>query len=297
VKNALKPIDAMVESAERITSRNLGQRLPNTASSEEFARLSDSLNQMIVRLENAFQQSSRFSADASHELRTPLAILRGELEGVVRRPNLPTGVEETVNSALEETDRLAKITENLLAISRLEADDVELDRTRFDLSELAAATANQMRPIAEDKGIELLVSHIPSVFVEGSAARLNQVIVNLIDNAIRYTPEGGEISVMVAESEGRAVLKVADNGIGVPEDCQEKIFERFYRVDKSSLRKPTGSGLGLSIVKSICKAHGGDVSVKSTNGIGSRFIVTLPLAAKAPINGLFDPNHLSDSQH
>ena len=133
MRRALKPVDEITKSAQQITSRNLSERLPVAQTGDELERLSVSLNQMIARLEKAFQQSNRFSADASHELRTPLAILRGELEGVARQPNLPPDVGETIGSALEETDRLTKITENLLAVSRLEAGDTQMERTRFDL--------------------------------------------------------------------------------------------------------------------------------------------------------------------
>ena len=277
MRRALKPVDEITKSAERITSRNLSERLPVAQTGDELERLSVSLNQMIARLEKAFQQSNRFSADASHELRTPLAILRGELEGVARKPNIPPDVGETIGSALEETDRLTKITENLLALSRLEAGDTQMERTRFDLAELVATTTDQMKLLAEDKKISLRCNTSERVDVQGSRARLKQVVVNLVDNAIKYTPEGGEIHVTVSEGSGKAILEVSDSGVGIPADSLTQIFERFYRVDKARTRKLGGTGLGLSIVKSICKAHGGDVTAESTDGHGSRFRVELPL--------------------
>ena len=277
MQRALKPIDAIIKGAERITSQNLKERLPVTENGDELARLASTLNQMIVRLEKGFEHSNRFSADASHELRTPLAILRGELETVVAKPNLPVSVEENVNSALEETDRLAKMTENLLAMARLENGDLELEKTRFDLTELVTSTIDLMKPVADDKKIALLSKHSAPVLVEGSATRLNQVVVNLLDNAIKYTPEGGEVCVTVAQRADQALLEVSDNGIGIPAESLTQVFERFYRVDRTRTRSPQGSGLGLSIVKSICTAHGGDVTVESRNGRGSRFTVALPL--------------------
>jgi signal transduction histidine kinase len=238
---------------------------------------------MIARLEKAFQQSNRFSADASHELRTPLAILRGELEGVARKPNLSPDVGETIGSAPEETDRLTKITENLLALSRLEAGDTQMERTQFDLADLVATTTEQMKLLAEDKKISLRCNTSERVDVQGSRARLKQVVVNLVDNAIKYTPEGGEIHVAVSEGNGKAILEVSDSGVGIPAESLPQIFERFYRSDKARTRKLGGTGLGLSIVKSICKAHGGDIIAESTDGNGSRFRVELPLVDEASL--------------
>ena len=276
MKRALKPVDEITKSAERITSQNLSERLPVAHTGDELERLSLTLNQMIARLEKAFQQSSRFSADASHELRTPLSILRGELETLARKPNVSPDVRETIGSALEETDRLTKITENLLALSRLDA-ETQLEQTEVDLGELVTTTTDQMKLLAEDKKISLRCDASADVDVRGSRARLKQVVVNLVDNAIKYTSEGGEVQVTVNTSDGKAILEVTDTGVGIPAESLPQIFERFYRADKARTRKLGGTGLGLSIVKSICKAHGGEVMVESIDGRGSRFRVELPL--------------------
>lgn len=281
-KRALIPLDRIARSAERITSRNLNERLPVANTGDELERLSVSLNHMIARLEESFMHISRFSADASHELRTPLTILRGELEGVTRRELSPEEIRDTIGSALEEVERLAKIVESLLAISRLDAGEARMERVEFDLAELTLATTEQMRLLAEDRSIALRCEVGREVIVESDRARLKQVVVNLLDNAIKYTPENGVVKITVRSDSGQAVLEVADNGIGIPADALPQVFERFYRVDKARSRQMGGAGLGLSIVKSICAAHGGRVRAESKEGEGSRFRVEIPLAASSP---------------
>src|SRR5215216_3361336 len=276
MRRALKPVDEITKSAERITSRNLSERLPVAQTGDELERLSVSLNQMIARLEKAFQQSNRFAADASHELRTPLSILRGELETLARKPDTPSDIRETIGSALEETERLTKITENLLALSRLDA-ETQLEQTRVDLGELVTTTTDQMKLLAEDKKISLRCNTSMHTEVKGSRARLKQLVVNLVDNAIKYTPEGGEVQVTVTKNDDQAILEVTDTGVGIPAESLPQIFERFYRADRARTRTLGGTGLGLSIVKSICKAHGGNVKAESIDGRGSRFRVELPL--------------------
>ncbi len=281
MRRALKPVDALTESAERITSRNLNERLPIVATGDELERLSVSLNSMVARLDAAFTHIRRFSADASHELRTPLTVLRGELEAVAQEPHLTAEMREMIGSALEETERLAKIVESLLVISRLDAGEARMERARFDLAELMAATIEQLRLLAEDKDITLVSDAQGTVEVEGDRARLKQVVVNLVDNAIKYTPAGGRVEVRVTREDDHALLEVNDTGVGVPAEALPHIFERFYRVDKARSRAVGGTGLGLAIVKSICTAHGGRVKVESTENKGSRFQVQLPAPSAA----------------
>jgi signal transduction histidine kinase len=234
---------------------------------------------MIERLEESFHQINRFSADASHELRTPLTVLQGELESMARgSSSLPAEIRETIGSALEETQRLTKIVENLLAISRLEAGEARKQRERLDFAELARSTADQMRLLAEEKHIHLDCNGAESVEVDADPTRLKQVVVNLLDNAIKYTPEGGNVSISVTQRDGRAVLEVADTGLGISADDLPHVFERFYRADKARSRQMGGTGLGLSIVRSICVAHGGQVTVSSTETRGSVFRVELPMS-------------------
>ena len=277
VKRALSPVDRIAASAERISSLNLSERLPVPQTGDELERLSLALNHMIERLDAGFQYSRRFVADASHELRTPLTVLRGELEGLVQEPRLTPEWRERLGSALEEVERLANIVEGLFSISRLDAGEAAAEWVKFDLAQLASATADQMSLLAEDKHIQVKCAASQAVWMEGDRSRLKQVVVNLLDNAIKYTPQGGAVGLTVGTQDSRAVLEVADNGIGIPPEALPRVFDRFFRVDKTRSREQGGAGLGLSIVKSICAAHHGRVDVSSTPGHGSRFRVEFPL--------------------
>ena len=279
MRGALRPVDEIRQKAARITSRNLSERLPVLHTGDELERLAIDLNRMIERLEKSFHQINRFSADASHELRTPLTVLQGELEAIAQRgQSLPEDVRETIGSALEETHRLAKIVESLLAISRLEAGEARVQPMRLNFAELARTTADQMKLLAEEKHISMTCDGTDPVEVDADPSRLKQVVVNLLDNAIKYTHEGGNISIFITRRDEHAVLEVADSGLGISADDLPHVFERFYRADKARSRQMGGTGLGLSIVRSICLAHGGQVTVNSTEGRGSLFRVELPLS-------------------
>jgi heavy metal sensor kinase len=286
MRRSLRPVDEITERAKGITSSNLSERLPVIRTGDELERLSTALNRMIGRLEDAFQHINRFSADASHELRTPLTILQLELEGIVHNQCLSGSLGDQIGSALEETNRMSRIVESLLTISRLDAGEAELDRSHLDLSDLAMSTANEMRVLAQEKSIALRTSSEANVWVEGDRTRLQQVVANLIDNAIKYTPGDGTVEVKVRKEHGKAVLDVTDNGVGIPTTAIPHVFERFYRVDKARSRASGGAGLGLSIVKAICTAHGGEIRVSSEEGRGSCFHVELPLG---PTSHNIDP--------
>jgi len=278
IHRALRSVEKITRSAERISSSNLSERLPIASTGDELERLSIALNHMITRLDEAFQYSRRFVADASHELRTPLTVVQGELEEILQRQALTDAVRERLGSVLEEVERLAQIVEGLFALSRLDAGEAQREWVCFDLATLAASTAAQMNLLAEDKEISLVCAPSAEVCIEGDRARLKQIVVNLLDNAIKYTPEGGLITLRVTAQAQQAVLQVADTGIGIPPEALPHVFDRFFRVDKARSRESGGAGLGLSIVKSICTAHGAEVQVKSAPGHGSCFRVTLPLA-------------------
>jgi len=285
VRRALKPVDRLSHKAADITQHNLSERLPVVRTGDELERLSLSLNLMISRLEDAINSSKQFVADASHELRTPLAVLRGELEGLAQDAQLKSQTRETLGSLLEEVDRLAKIVEGLLALSRLDTGEAKTEWVRFDLAELAATTADQMSLLAEDKNITVSCECPRGVTVEGDRSRLKQVVVNLLDNAIKYTPNGGQVRLKIAAEGGHAILTVTDDGIGIPPEALPHVFKRFYRVDGSRSRDQGGAGLGLSIVKSICAAHGADVDVWSSPGKGSSFRIRQPLATEPATHG------------
>ena len=279
VGHALRPVEEIIRSAEQITSHNLNERLKVLATGDEFEHLAKALNRMITRLDDAFQHNRRFLADASHELRTPLTIIRGELENLLREDGLTEAQRDQLASTLEEAERLARIVEGLFALARLDAGEAQAEFTRFDLSLLTISTADQMLLLAEDKGIKVVTDCTETVLVNGDQARVKQIIVNLLDNAIKYTHEGGTIHLRTVVVNSQAILEVEDNGMGMPEQALPHVFERFYRVDKARSREQGGAGLGLSIVKSICHAHGGTVEAQSILGKGSKFRVSLPSAA------------------
>jgi len=281
VRRALEPVERIARKAEAITQHSLSERLPVVHSGDELEQLSVSLNRMISRLEDALRGSKQFVADASHELRTPLTVMRGELESLAQDAQLGRATRETLGSVLEEVERLAEIVDSLFALSRLDAGEAPAEWLRFDLAELAATTAGQMSLLAEDKQVSVDCESTPGVTVAGDRARLKQVIVNLLDNAIKYTPRGGRVRLSVRREGGYAVLEVVDDGIGIPAEALPHVFKRFYRVDTSRSREQGGAGLGLAIVKSICTAHGASVEVASAPGHGSTFRVRQPLAAES----------------
>ncbi|WP_263366288.1 sensor histidine kinase [Edaphobacter bradus] len=274
----LRPLIELTEQAERIGTHKLGERLSVIATGDEMERLSLSLNRMISRLEDALDHNRRFSADVSHELRTPLTILKGELEQVVQAPQLPDSMRESVGSSLEEIDRMSKIVENLLTISRLDSGADAMVRQTVDLSQLALWTLDQMHLLAEEKQITMRSTHASPALILADPGRIKQVMVNLLDNAIKYTPDHGEINVSVVAAQHTAVLEVSDTGIGIPAESLSNVFQRFYRSDKARSRESGGTGLGLSIVQAICNAHGGSVGIQSVEGRGTTVRVELPLA-------------------
>jgi heavy metal sensor kinase len=277
MRRSLQPVDEITERAEGITSTNLSERLPVIRTGDELERLSAALNRMITRLDEAFQHVNRFSADASHELRTPLTILQLELEGIAHNHALSPALAEQIGSALEETHCMSRIVESLLTISRLDAGEAKLDRSPLNLAALVESTAGEMKILAQEKSLALRTLAEGAVWVEGDRTRLQRVVVNLIDNAIKYTHEGGAIEVRVRKEQSTAILEVADDGPGIPAYAIPHVFERFYRVDKARSRASGGAGLGLSIAKAICTAHGGEIHVSSEEGRGSCFRAELPL--------------------
>jgi heavy metal sensor kinase len=280
VRQALGPVRRIIDGAQAITSSNLGQRLPVTNTADELEHLSVVLNQMIGRLEEAFQHSQRFSADASHELRTPLTIMRVELESISQETALDKATREKLASILEETERMGKMVEGLLAISRLETGEAVINVTQFPLSDLVVATAEQIALLADEKNIAVQCKALDPAEVNGDRFRLQQVIVNLLDNAIKYSPAGGSIQLITRAGGGQAILEVSDEGPGIPPEALPHIFERFFRADSVRTHSVNGTGLGLSIVRSICLAHGGTVEAANLPAGGCLITVRLPLAAQ-----------------
>ncbi len=279
IGKALDPVRRITAGAQQITLRNLSQRLPVVDSRDELQRLSVTLNEMIARLEESFQHASRFSIDASHELRTPLTIVRGELEEVLRSSGLDGGARESLDSVLEELQRLSGIVEGLFTISNLEAGEATLDVRPFDLAHLAATTADQMGLLAQEKNVSLACDGADPVPIQGDRARIKQVVVNLLDNAIKYTPSGGKVAVAVRREGPLAVLEVCDTGPGILPEALPHVFDRFYRAQDARAKGIAGAGLGLAIARSICIAHGGEIEAANLAGPdgGARFRVRFPL--------------------
>jgi two-component system OmpR family sensor kinase len=278
MKLPLRPLVALSERAEQIGMSKLGERLPVLATHDEMERLALSLNRMIDRLEDALSLNRRFSGDVSHELRTPLTIMRGELEQVLLDPSASESVHDAVASSLEEISRMSKIVESLLAIARLDSGADAIESKPADVSALCRWVVEQLHPLADDKNIALRVD-ASAVMGLIDAARMKQVLVNLIDNAIKYTQPGGSVELTCFASDGMAVIEVTDTGIGIPQDELPHVFDRFFRADKVRSRASGGVGLGLSIVKAICNAHSGTIAIASTEGVGTVVRIQLPLAS------------------
>jgi heavy metal sensor kinase len=277
VSGALRPVDRLSRTAEQMSLQNLAQRLPVVRSGDALERLAISLNKMLGRLFDSVQTSRRFLADASHELRTPLTVIKGELQELAHESQVTRDeLRERVGSVLEEVARLEHLVSGLLVLSRLDAGETHAKWVEVDLAELASGTAEQMHLIAEDRGVEIDLTALHKATVHGDRARLKQIVVNLLDNAIRFTKPGGIVWLRTAADPKGAVLEVSDTGIGIPPESIQRVFERFFRVDEARSREDGGAGLGLSIVKSICAVHGAEIDVESRLQAGSSFRVRFP---------------------
>ncbi len=274
---ALKPVDRMTDAARRISAEHLTERLEETGAQDELDRLAKTLNEMLGRLDTAFSQIRQFSADASHELQTPLTILKGELEVALRSPRNAEEYQRTLKSALEEIDRIAHLVEGLLLLARADAGVLRMDRQPVDLAQLIEEIYGQTKVLADNQTITLRLEHVEPVTIQGDYDRLRRLLLNLVDNGIKYTRPGGRVTLSVQRDGGRASLQVSDTGIGLSGEEQDRIFQRFYRGAEARTHGQSGAGLGLCIARSIAEAHGGRIEVESTTGQGSTFTVLLPL--------------------
>jgi heavy metal sensor kinase len=273
----LAPVGAMADTARRITADSLDARLPVSNPADEFGRLAGVFNETLSRLDEAFEQLRRFTADASHELRTPLTAIRSVGEVALQRSLRPEDYREVIGSMLEEVDRLTRLVENLLLLTRAEAGRIPLIRSTVDLRELVASVSDSLRVLAEEKNQELIVELPGPVAVDCDATVLRQGITNLLHNAIKYTPLKGVIRVAAASTvSGDAVVEVRDSGPGIPAADQQRVFERFYRMDPARSRDTGGTGLGLAIARWAVEANGGRIELESASGQGTLFRVVLP---------------------
>lgn len=274
---AIAPVQQITATARRISARNLRERIPIPNLKDELGQLADTLNSMFARLERTFDALTQFTADASHELRTPLTAIRTEVEIALRSARTTENYEQVLGSVLEEVERLTRLADSLLLLSREDAGATETTRMPVRLDEIVLEVAGHARAVAEQADVNLTVEQLPACTILGDADRLRQVMFNLFDNAVKYNRPGGEVTVRGKSESGNAVIEVVDNGLGIPTAELEKIFDRFYRVDKSRSRHMGGTGLGLSIARSLIESHHGRIEVESAFGKGSSFRIILPL--------------------
>jgi heavy metal sensor kinase len=272
----LAPVGAIAEAARKITAESLTARLPVQNPRDEFGRLASVMNDTLARLHEAFEELRRFTADASHELRTPLTAMRSVGEVALARSPNEKAYREAIGSMLEEVDRLTRLVENLLTLTRADSGRVPLVREVVDLGGLAASVSESLRVLAEEKEQILEVATAAHVDADCDPAILRQGLVNLLHNAIKYTPTGGAIRVVVrAAPSGGAAIEVTDTGPGIPAMHRDRIFDRFYRIDSGRSRDTGGVGLGLSIARWAVEANGGRIELESEEGKGSTFRIVL----------------------
>lgn len=275
-RRALAPVQRMNDTARQISADRLGQRIAVDNPGDELGQLAATLNDMLDRLARSFAEMQRFTADAAHELRTPLAVIRNEAEVALRHPRSGEEYGRVLENLLEEAVRLSQMADQLLFLCRQDAglrtserDDVPLDRVLRDVVE-------NMRLVAQEKGVSLTLAENPTHRVRGDDSQLRRVFYNLIDNAIKYTGAGGSVTVTSRTDGESASVIVKDTGIGIPTDHLPRIFDRFYRVDPARTGETSGAGLGLSICQSAIRSAGGTITVASIEGLGSTFTVSLP---------------------
>jgi heavy metal sensor kinase len=277
---ALGPVDQMTRTARRITAEDLAQRIAVRGTGDELDRLAETLNGMLARLESTFAQLRRFAADAAHELRTPLTALKGGIEVALRAERSGEEYRTVLASSLEDVERLSRLAEDLLLLSRLTA-GVEEARAPVDLEPLALEVLDVGSRLAQETGVSLRLAEAEPLTVIGNARSLRRALLNLVDNAVKYTPAGGKVELALSRHDGRAELSVQDTGTGIEASQLERIFQPFVRLDEARVRAQGGAGLGLAIARSIVEAHGGELGVESTPEAGSRFTIRLPLASES----------------
>ncbi len=286
---SFKPVDDIARTARAITVHNLDRRIQSTGVDDELGRLIATFNEMISRLQLSFSQAQQFSSDASHELRTPLTIMRGELELALRsKKHSNDEYRKVLSSALEETMHMSAIIDNLLTLAKADKGFNHLQMEDVWLRPIIQELFEDGEMLAERKQIVIRPGALDDALIVGDPVRLRQLFLNLIDNAIKYTPEQGTVDISLHRTAEHSIVRIKDSGMGIPADELPKIFDRFYRVDKARSRELGGSGLGLSISKWIAEIHGGTITVESDVNAGSTFTVTLPLKPQSPQMEIFN---------
>jgi heavy metal sensor kinase len=273
---ALRPIHLLARKAEEIRSDRLHERLPVNPSDGELAELARVFNSVLGQLEQSFEQLRRFTSDASHELRTPLAAMRSVGEVALQRTCSPDGYRDAIGSMLEEANRLTRLVDSLLAIARADAGEIHLNPSSFSATALVNECTSLLEVLLDENGQTLTTEAPVDCTITGDWLLLRQALVNVIHNAIKYTPRGGEIVIQVESHSDHVTLSVADSGPGIPKDQLQKIFDRFYRVDEGRSPGSGGAGLGLAIARWTVEEHHGVITAESRPGGGATFRITLP---------------------
>jgi heavy metal sensor kinase len=274
---ALKPVDALVESISSLDSDRLDQRLAAPGAVAEIARLTDEFNRLLGRLEESVEAMRRFTADASHELRTPISILRTGLEVTLRKDRTTAEYRQVMQENLEEIERVQRIVEALLTLARMHrGDSREVRRQTVDWTAVVEGALATIRPLAGERGLTLEGRIEPGLHVLGDADQLHLLVLNLLDNAVKFTPPGRRIRVVLEEQPGHARLEVHDEGPGVAAEDRPFIFDRFYRARTTRATGSATGGLGLSVVRWVAERHGGEVRLLESEGPGATFEVVLP---------------------
>lgn len=279
VQLTLRPVDQMIETIHQITAENLKLRVKIPNTKDEIEALAKTFNEMIVRLDDAFTSQRQFMEDISHELKTPLSVLKGELEVTLKKIRSAQEYENALHSSLEEVNSLAGMVENLLTLARFDAKTTVLAPQPLDINQLVKDAADTMQVLAAQKEISLQYNSAHTIDIMADKQQLKRLFYNLLDNAIKYTPPGGKIAIDLKQQKTAVDIEIADSGIGIPEHEFPRIFDRFYRIDKS--RSSLGFGLGLSISQSIAMAHGGKIYARPNLPQGTVFTVSLPVNGKA----------------
>ncbi len=274
---ALRPVDKITLAAQRIAAGDLSQRLSIPAAHDEIGRLAATFNNMIGRLDTSFRQIRQFTSDASHELRTPLTVMKGETDLVLRRPRSLDDYKLVLESNLEEIDRMTRIVDELLFLSRADMGEVRVESLPVAMESLVEDIHRQAKLLAQDRNIEVLLGTVMPVVVQGDDLRLRELLLNLVENAMKYSHPGGKVEISLLNDGREARLSVTDQGIGIAPADHKKIFQRFYRTDVARGHTKKGTGLGLAICAWIVELHKGRIEVKSDLGHGSAFTVVLPL--------------------
>ncbi|MGE0470870.1 MAG: hypothetical protein Nkreftii_004155 [Candidatus Nitrospira kreftii] len=275
---ALRPVDEITLAARRIAAGDLSQRLSMPTAQDEIGRLAATFNNMIGRLDASFRQIRQFTSDASHELRTPLTVMKGETDLILRRSRPLEDYKTVLESNLEEIDRMTRIVDELLFLSRADMGEVKMEALPVALQALVEDVHRQAKLLGHDRDIEVVLGTVMPVVVHGDDLRLRELLLNLVENAMKYSHAGGKVEIALLKDGREARLSITDHGIGIAPADHQKIFQRFFRTDVARTHTKKGTGLGLAICAWIADLHKGRVEVQSDLGQGSTFTVVLPLA-------------------